>query len=186
MRITILLLLQLWLLTVPLAQAEQEKLEQYLPVDSDNDGVVDDQDECYKTTAGAVVDERGCYLLVTDTQSVRLNINFAFDSSVVKPDYFSEIEPIAEFMQQYPLTRVIIEGHSDSDGPAAYNKNLSQRRAQAVARVLVERYNITAQRVTAIGFGEERPLVANDTPTNKFKNRRVVAVIFATEEKRAQ
>ncbi len=167
-----------------LAHAEEEIKPQVLMVDSDGDGVIDKYDECYKTPPGTSVDERGCYVVIKESNKITLNINFEFDSSVVRPEYFSEVEKVAVFMRENPLTRVTIEGHSDSDGPSEYNKGLSHRRAQAVARVLVVQFNIPTPRVTAIGFGEDRPLVANDSKSNKLKNRRVVAVIKTLREKR--
>lgn len=158
---------------------------QYLPVDSDVDGVIDDNDECYKTPPGTTVDERGCPVVVKELNQIRLNINFDFDSSVVKSAYYAEVEKVAVFMRKHPTSRVVIEGHSDSDGAAAYNKSLSNRRAQAAAKVLVSQFGIKPVRVTAVGFGEDRPLVANDSVANKSKNRRVVAVIRTLKEKRS-
>lgn len=165
------------------AMAEEIK-PQVLPVDSDNDGVIDEIDECYKTEAGAKVDERGCYVNLKETMEITLNTNFSVNSSTVLPKYFPDIENVADFMKQHPRTRVVIEGHTDSDGSNAHNKTLSQRRANAVAEVLIRRYGIAANRVTAAGFGEERPLVKNDSIENKYKNRRVVAVIKAIVIKR--
>ena len=155
---------------------------QVLPVDSDGDGVIDELDECYKTAPGAKVDERGCYITLTEVKEINLEINFDVDSAVVKPEYLGKIEEVVTFMNEYPLTRVTIEGHTDSDAGNAYNKALSERRAKSVAGLLVKRYEIPNIRVTAIGFGEEKPLVANDSPENKFKNRRVVAFIRAIEK----
>lgn len=158
--------------------------KQFLPVDSDGDSVIDEVDECHETAVGANVDGRGCYINTRDIHKITLNIHFAFDSSVVKPEYFSEVKQVADFMQTHRLTRVLIEGHTDSDGTSAYNRALSHRRAQSVARVLVERYKIPMVRVTATGFGEDRPLVDNNTAQNKQKNRRVVAVIRAVRASR--
>ena len=158
--------------------------QQYLPVDSDNDGVVDDRDECYKTGPGVNVDARGCAVRVKEQKKITLNINFDFDSSVVKPKYYSEVKKVADFMAENPLTYVIIEGHTDSDGSNRYNKRLSQDRALSVVSVLTNRFNVKSRRVGAIGFGEERPLVVNDSEANKLKNRRVVAVIRVVTEKR--
>jgi OOP family OmpA-OmpF porin len=171
-------------LSSAMALADEMLGKQYLPVDSDSDAVVDDKDECYKTEAGAAVDEIGCYLVVKDLKQMQLKINFAFDSSVVEPEYFSEVKKVADFLNANPLSRVTIEGHTDSDGSDQYNKRLSQRRAQAVAKVLVTEFDIKPIRVTAVGFGESRPLVANDSDANKFKNRRVVAALRSLKEKR--
>lgn len=159
--------------------AQEPIPKQYLPVDSDKDGIVDDIDECYKTPAGVTVDAIGCPVDNNAIKEINLNINFEFDSAVVQPEFFSNIESVAQFMGEFPLTRVTIEGHADSDGSDVYNKTLSQQRAQAVARVLVKRFQVDPIRVSAVGYGEERPLVANDSEANKRKNRRVVAVIRA-------
>lgn len=157
---------------------------QNLAVDSDADGVIDEVDECYKTAVGVKVDARGCPSVVKNVQQINLNINFDYDSAIVKPEFYSEVEKVAIFMRANPTARVIIEGHSDSDGPAAYNKTLSNKRAQASAKILVTKFGIDSLRVTAVGFGEERPLTANDTPADKAKNRRVVAVIRVLTESR--
>ncbi|MGH1486345.1 MAG: OmpA family protein [Cellvibrionaceae bacterium] len=167
------------------ANAQSIVEKQVLPVDSDNDGVIDSLDKCYKTAAGAKVDEHGCYISITEVKEINLNINFDVDSAVVKPEYFGKISEVATFMTEYPLTRATIEGHTDSDADNAYNKALSQRRAGSVARLLVTRYNIPVIRVTAVGFGEEQPLVPNNSPENKFTNRRVVAFIRSIDKEPA-
>lgn len=155
-------------------------------VDSDADGVLNSLDQCPDTSEGAKVDGVGCYLMLTEKVSVRLDINFASGSSLTTPDHYPEIEKIARFMQEYPLTHVTIEGHSDSSGSDSFNKTLSQRRADAVAKELVDRFNIDAERVKAIGYGEERPIASNDSPEGRSKNRRVVAVVETSVSKRAR
>lgn len=155
-----------------------------LAVDTDSDGVVDYVDECAFTERGAKVDDRGCYILIQEQQEISLKVNFAFDSEEIESYYSPDIQAVADFMREYPLTRVEIEGHTDSDGSSRYNQNLSQRRSQAVALLLVNEFNVPVERVTAVGYGEERPLFANNSEANKAKNRRVVAVIRAIEERR--
>ena len=155
-----------------------------LAVDTDVDGVVDYVDQCAFTERGAKVDERGCYILIQEQQKISLQVNFAFDSDVIESYYSPDIQAVADFMREYPLTRVEIEGHTDSDGANAYNQNLSQRRAQAVALLLVNEFGVPVNRVIAVGYGETRPLFTNNTEENKAKNRRVVAVIRAINERR--
>ena len=153
-----------------------------LPVDSDGDGVVDLKDECAFTEAGARVDERGCYVILQSEHEVRLDVKFAFDSAEIESGFIGNIQEVVDFMREYPLTRVVIEGHTDSDGSQTYNQGLSERRALSVANFLVKEYSTPAERIVAVGFGENRPLVANDTPENKRINRRVVALIKAVTE----
>lgn len=166
--------------SAPVVAADIEP--QYLPVDTDLDGVLDENDECYKTPVGVRVDEIGCPVIEKNLQELLLKINFAYDSAIIDPEFYSEVEQVAIFMRNNPTTRVIIEGHTDSDGSASYNKGLSKKRAQSAAKMLVERFDIASVRVTAIGFGEERPLVENNTAENKAINRRVVAVIRTLKE----
>ena len=151
--------------------------------DDDNDGVVNSKDQCPTTRAGAKVDATGCYLTLEEDVTVSLEVNFANNSSVVPDAAISEIRQVADFMKQYPQTDVVIEGHTDDRGSAQYNASLSERRAKAVAQYLIENFSVSASRVSSVGYGEERPLVSNDTAENRAKNRRVSAVIKATVEK---
>lgn len=155
-----------------------------MTLDGDGDGVVDSKDECPDTSAGANVDPKGCYITLTETREVTMNVKFGNNSAEVDPGSYSEVEKLADFMTRYPQTDAVIEGHSDDRGAADYNLQLSQQRAQAVADVLVRRYSIDGSRVRAIGYGEERPLVDNDTPANRARNRRVTAQVSASVETR--
>lgn len=151
-------------------------------LDSDNDGVVDSLDKCPDTEAGAKVDSNGCYEALSEQVSVYLAVNFATNSDKVLEGAYDEVKKVADFMRQYPKTDVIFEGHTDDSGAAAYNRDLSQRRANAVAKILIEQFDIDRDRVTAVGYGEDKPLVDNSTPANRAKNRRVVAIVSATVE----
>lgn len=152
-------------------------------MDADNDGVADAQDQCPGTSAGAKVDEKGCYIVITETREQQLRVNFENASFVVTQDSYSEIESVAQFMREYPLTKVVLEGHTDDRGSEAYNQQLSEKRAAAVAKVLVDRFGIDQSRVSSEGYGESQPLVSNDTAENRAKNRRVTAKVSANVEK---
>ena len=152
------------------------------PMDSDGDGVYDFQDKCASTPANVKVDGKGCPLTLEKTVEINLKVNFDSNSDVVKPQYFSEIKRVADFLSQYAGTNVVIEGHTDTMGAAAYNKALSQKRADAVAKVLVSRFNVSASRVTAIGYGEEQPIADESTREGLIANRRVVAKVSAKVE----
>lgn len=147
--------------------------------DRDNDGVANNVDQCPNTPAGRQVDDKGCKFVLTRTEELSMNINFASNSSNVEQDQYPEIEKVAEFLQKYSDVSTVIEGHTDDRGAASYNLNLSQSRANAVRNVLIERYGIAARRVTAQGFGETRPIESNDTKSGRLANRRVVAVMKA-------
>ena len=78
---------------------------------------------------------------------------------------------------KYGGTATVVEGHADSTGAAAYNKQLSQRRADAVRNALIRDYGIAANRLSAVGYGEERPIADNKTAAGRLSNRRVIAVV---------
>lgn len=145
--------------------------------DSDGDGVPDSRDRCPDTPRNLAVDADGCPILDSSMVSQRLLVNFDFDQAVVKPEFFGEIETFAQFMRTYTNTNVVIEGHTDSTGTDAYNQGLSERRARAIVDRLVNTHGIPAARLTAVGYGESRPLVANDTPDNRANNRRIMAEV---------
>ncbi len=155
------------------------------PVDSDKDGVVDANDKCPNTNAAFKVDATGCAVMLTEAVEIQMNVKFANNSSVVSAENFSEIQKVADFMKQFDKTEVTVEGHSDSSGSDKYNKMLSQKRADAVRKTLIEEFKVDARRVKAIGYGEDKPIADNSTQEGRAKNRRVVGVVSAKVEKAA-
>ncbi len=153
------------------------------PLDSDGDGVYDARDQCPDTAAGLKVDLKGCAQVLTETVSIKLEVNFDTDSAQVKEEFIAEIQELADFMGSYLNTVVTVEGHTDDRGAAAYNQVLSQKRADAVRRVLIERMAVDAGRVEAIGYGEAQPIANNDSISGRLSNRRVVAKV-SSERKR--
>jgi outer membrane protein OmpA-like peptidoglycan-associated protein len=97
---------------------------------------------------------------------------FATGSTELQPGAYHELQRVAGVINSDPSTSVIVEGHTDSDGTREYNQLLSERRANAVRTALVS-YGVDPRRITAYGYGEDRPLVPNDTAYNKQRNRRV-------------
>ncbi|NLW03820.1 MAG: OmpA family protein [Pseudomonadaceae bacterium] len=148
-------------------------------LDDDQDGVPNYLDACPDSAAGAKVDAKGCYLVLEAIKTVSLDVHFATNSAVVDTKYYPQIEEVAAFLKEYPEALIVIEGHTDNAGAASYNKSLSEKRAQAIAKVLTQELGVKANRVTAIGYGEEKPLVGNDTAEQRKANRRVVTVISA-------
>jgi len=159
-------------------------------LDSDQDGVMRDKDQCLATPFNAKVDERGCaicpeaslsdsrgcYSENNDVVRIAINVQFATDSYAVSDLYQPEIERAAQLMLEHDIVSVTIEGHTDSVGSEQYNQVLSQNRAQAVADYLV-RYGLDVNRIKAIGYGETVPAASNDTPEGRFENRRVIGVV---------
>lgn len=150
--------------------------------DSDKDGVIDARDLCPETIEGSAVDNYGCPNESTKLLSIELNVLFDSGKSDIKPRFYTELKQLAKFLQDHPTSNVVIEGHTDSKGSAELNRELSQRRATAIADVLVDSFRIKADRVKGIGYGETRPIADNDTETGRKLNRRVVAEVFAKQQ----
>ena len=117
----------------------------------------------------------GDRLIVTLPQ----DILFATDSFAVRSDLTRDLNAVARNLQAYPNSTIQIIGHTDSDGDAAYNQQLSERRANAVADVMLDA-GILYPRMQTFGLGENQPLASNLEPMGKSKNRRVEIVIFPT------
>ncbi|MAU51875.1 MAG: hypothetical protein CMN17_05740 [Roseovarius sp.] len=105
------------------------------------------------------------------------DILFATDSFTVAPSLRDDLFKVAQSLQKYPDTTVQVVGHTDSTGSASYNQTLSERRANAVADVLLEG-GVPFSRVRAIGRGEDQPVASNLTPEGRAQNRRVEIVIL--------
>jgi OOP family OmpA-OmpF porin len=154
--------------------------------DDDGDGVANHKDKCPDTAAGAKVDADGCYLVIAEDVKVELNVEFDTNSAESRPSHYSEVKKVADFMRQHPLTQVLVEGHTDDTGSAAYNQRLSERRAATIANQLINDFGVTADRVSSVGVGEARPIADNSTEEGRQRNRRVVAVVSAKVERRDQ
>ncbi|AEF54550.1 OmpA family protein [Marinomonas posidonica] len=150
--------------------------------DTDRDGVIDARDLCPDTPSDSAVDNEGCSSQTSKLLSVELNILFDSGKANIKPRFYSELKDLAAFLQEHPHSNIVIEGHTDSSGSAESNRVLSQKRASAIADVLVDSFRIKANRVKGIGYGETRPIATNDTPEGRSQNRRVVAEVFAKEQ----
>jgi OOP family OmpA-OmpF porin len=147
------------------------------PLDSDKDGVIDSLDQCPNTRAGLSVDSKGCPPPIEENVKIAIGALFASGKADIREDSAEDIKKLGVFMQTYPTTTTIIEGHTDSVGSAALNKDLSQRRAEAVRQYLIKNYNIDANRIKAVGYGPDRPVADNATAAGRQKNRRIEAAI---------
>jgi OOP family OmpA-OmpF porin len=135
------------------------------PMDSDGDGVTDDKDQCPNTPKGATVDARGCWTYAAV-------VMYGFDSAEIKSEAFPMLDEAVSILKKNPELKVEIDGHTDNIGPAAYNMNLSERRAKAIMEYFVDK-GVEAERLTTKGFGLTKPAVSNDTKEGRAKNRRV-------------
>jgi len=154
--------------------------------DSDNDGVPDSSDLCPGTPSTDKVDATGCSIFTEKEVNFTLKAQFANDSAEIKPEYRAEIADLAAFLKRFPGTDVEIGGHASNVGTAAYNLKLSERRADAVAKVLLNEHGISAGRVTVKGYGVTRPKVEGNTPAAHAANRRIEAVVTATIKEKVE
>ena len=126
--------------------------------------------------------ERGLVLTLSD-------VLFDTARAELQPGASMAVDRIAQFMNEYPERRIIVEGHTDSRGSEEYNRRLSEERADAVRDALLDR-GISSQRIEVRGLGESYPVASNDTSAGQQLNRRVEIVIsddagrFAPEAQR--
>jgi len=138
-------------------------------IDSDADGVVDRLDECPNTASGVPVDVRGCEI----TDVIRLpGVNFETNSDRLRPGAEDVLDEAAETLKRNPQLEVEVAGHTDSQGAAAYNQGLSERRARTVMDYLVGR-GVDEDTLSFRGYGESRPIADNATAAGRAENRRV-------------
>lgn len=145
-------------------------------VDNDGDGIADAKDTCADTPQGVPVDSLGCPTVAAiDGERVLASVRFRAGSAEIEPAGFAALDSVAQSLKAYPGVEIEVQAHTSDIGANADNQALSQRRAEAVVAHLVSR-GIARTRLTAIGYGEESPLVANDTPGNRARNERVTIV----------
>ncbi len=123
--------------------------------------------------ARVVITNTGDRLIVTLPQ----DITFATDSATVNSNIQGDLQALAQNVQVYQNSTLQIIGHTDSDGEAAYNQQLSESRARAVANILTGN-GVPGSRIQSFGRGESQPVASNLTPQGKQQNRRVEIVIL--------
>jgi len=141
--------------------------------DNDGDGIPDVDDPCPNdptNTCGVAINP--CEIVITD------QVFFQYDRDVILPESFKILDAVASvLLSRDVIEKVQVEGHTDSDGPADYNLDLSQRRAESVVRYLVDK-GVKVERLVAVGFGQSRPIATNRTAAGRAQNRRVQFIIL--------
>jgi outer membrane protein OmpA-like peptidoglycan-associated protein len=148
--------------------------------DNDKDGILDPADRCPldAESKDGKDDDDGCPDLIrVDREEGRIQIldkiHFATNSDVILERSHPLLQEMAASLVAHPeLGAVAIEGHTDAQGSADSNRKLSQRRADSVARFLSE-HGVPSERLSATGFGEDRPVADNKTKDGRAENRRV-------------
>ena len=142
--------------------------------DTDGDGVLDKDDKC-PTVKGTVANQ-GCPEVSEEVMKTLNNYGkvILFDSgkSTFQKGTYTVLQSITSILKEYPYSRFMIEGHTDSDGSNQLNQALSENRAAAVKNYLIEN-GISTDRLRSTGFGETKPIATNKTAKGKAMNRRV-------------
>ncbi len=138
---------------------------------------MDKQAEELEKIPGAEVKRVGEGINVTFESGVLFNVNQSSLSTTAQDN----IRELANVLNKYPDTYVLIEGHTDNTGRDAYNMTLSEKRTESVADYL-KTQGIAATRLKTAWYGESQPKVDNDTEANRAKNRRVEFAIYANEQ----
>ena len=108
-----------------------------------------------------------------------VRVNFDTDKAILRKADTAELRKAIEFVKKYPGHNISVEGHTDNVGKDKYNQGLSERRAAAVKKYLVENGAANADKIKTVGYGETRPIADNKTEEGKFKNRRVEILILS-------
>lgn len=111
------------------------------------------------------------------SESVLNNIFFDTDKYALRPESRTELDRLVQFMKSNPAVKIEIGGHTDNVGSDGYNKDLSQKRAEAVFTYLISN-GVESRRLTAVGYGYHRPVASNDTEENRQLNRRIAFSII--------
>jgi outer membrane protein OmpA-like peptidoglycan-associated protein len=105
------------------------------------------------------------------TVFVLRNVFFDVDKATLRKESEAELERVHEILTSNPSIKMLISGHTDSDGNDDYNLKLSENRAHAVKDYLINK-GVSGERLSYKGYGETKPVAPNDSPDNKQLNRR--------------
>ena len=148
--------------------------------DRDGDTVVDRLDNCPDEPGPP--ENGGCakkqlVVLTEDKIEIKDRIYFKTNSDVIQQKSFALLDNVAAVLREHPqIAKVRVEGHTDNVGDAAYNKDLSGRRAASVRKYLVGK-GVAEARLDSAGYGMEQPIAPNDNDAGRSQNRRVEFVI---------
>jgi len=165
------------------------------PIDSDQDGVCDGLDQCPDSPVAAKVDRNGCPIVVSDKETqlletgmIRLqNINFDTGRSAILPESEPILDEVGNILAQWPELKIEIGGHTDSQGSAAKNAQLSKSRARAVLDYLLSKFpELNPGQFSTAGYGATRPIAPNKTELGRAKNRRVEFKVLNKEALRRE
>jgi len=109
-----------------------------------------------------------------------LGLNFNSGNAVIEPDYFNLLTQLQRVIRLFPNYYITIEGHTDNVGDERLNQSLSLKRAKSVMTYLMANMQLSVQQISAIGYGESKPIASNETPLGRAQNRRIDVVLSPT------
>lgn len=147
------------------------------PSDRDGDDIIDDSDACPDVPGLANEDPElhGCPLARVEKDQIVISqrIEFEFNKAKLVPSSTPVLEAVLQILKEHDeITDVLVEGHTDNVGKAAYNKKLSDKRAASVVKWLVQQ-GVDRARLRSAGIGAARPIETNEDEVGRQKNRRV-------------
>jgi outer membrane protein OmpA-like peptidoglycan-associated protein len=134
-------------------------------------------EELQKDLEGAEITRVGEGIKIT----FREGIQFALNSSELSETSKTNLTDLAETLQKYKDTNILIEGHTDVTGTREHNMTLSEKRAQSVSNFL-ESIGVANKRITTEGYGPDQPVADNESDYGRQQNRRVEVAIFANDK----
>ncbi|MBN2366580.1 MAG: OmpA family protein [Calditrichaeota bacterium] len=134
-------------------------------------------EEIEQDLEGATVERIGEGIKITFNSGLLFDV----DKANLRPASQEELAKLANILNKYEETNILIEGHTDATGSDDYNLELSRRRSQSVANYLAS-LNVSASRFTIMGYGESQPIASNETVDGRQLNRRVDIAVMANDK----
>lgn len=158
-----------------IVEVKENKIEVNDPLmDSDGDGIPDIDDKCPYERGPAW--NRGCPEIKEEDQQIledaMKEVQFDINKATLRPQSFKILDQIVDLMKRYPEYYIVINGHTDNTGSAAFNQKLSEQRARTCYDYLRDK-GVSPQKMSYRGYGQTKPIYSNDTETGRALNRRV-------------
>lgn len=139
------------------------------------DGTQDGLQHVQRDFGDAAMTDRG--IMVTFDSDVLFPLNSSYLTDKAK----GEIDKLVELLGDYPDASLIVDGHTDATGTEGYNQWLSEKRAESVKKYMAD-HGVAADRITTNGYGQAKPVAANDTKEGRQQNRRVEVTIATPKQ----
>ncbi len=141
------------------------------------------REELIKSVEAMFSPDEATVLRKGDDLIIRLiGLTFPSGRATIRPEFFALLAKVQRAIRKFPNAPITIEGHTDSIGDDRFNENLSYERAMAVKQYILANMGLDESRITALGYGESRPIASNETAQGRAQNRRIDIVITFTPE----